>query len=324
MANCRVQDCPERQQARGVCIEHFKIILKQVEAGQVTWKQYEEAGICIPIPDHSQPRSQKCLTEECPCLSRARGLCHNCYAAAVRTMNKDNLQWPDLEQLGLASRTRTRNYNKQSAFFKKASKAIAGKKIKDKISFNVPLEPAPPEQPIPVTQASPLSPFVPPGVFNEDDNPTCQGIPGWETPPDLPPVTPELLASLDEGQQEAPMSAIEPPPTIGPPAASVPPYAALPSSAVQTPVGPLEAPERAPAAEEKFPGFKDSTGVAPLPAEQMREVVKQHDFQPALDLSRINAPDPEPTPEDELDAALPVNLRFPPPPTQIPGQEGGV
>ena len=71
---------------------------------------------------------------------------------------------------------------------------------------------------------------------------------------------------------------------------------------------------------EKFPGFKDSTGVAPLPAEQMREVVNKHDFQPTLDLSQINAPNPEPEPRAPADESQ----GFPAPPTQCPSQEGEI
>lgn len=283
---CRVPNCPKPQQALGVCIEHLSIITNQVKAGQSTWKQYEEAGICLPPPKPTN--HNKCLTNGCVAKPRSRGLCDNCYAAASRIKRKKNLQWYDLEQLGLSRPARIRDYVKQSLFQEAAKLAIANKEVKDSISFGASTEPAALNQPLSVTQSEPLlpPPLIAP-VHPEFDD-------AANVPPSVPPPP-----SLVVGQQEAALSAIvsnlvtKPPQPLVPATTVTPPAFPVPLS-VQTPVAPLEPLE---------PDSRDVSAVE-------------------FDLSRINAPDPELTPEQELDAALPTN--FSPPPTQFPGQEGGV
>ncbi len=294
---CRVPNCLKPQQALGVCTEHLSVITKQVQAGQATWKQYEEAGICLPSP--KLKNHNKCLTEKCHTKPRSRGLCDNCYAAAVRMMKKKNLQWPDLEQLGLSRPMRRRDFIKQSFFQEAAKLAIEEKAAKDRISYSLPVASAPPEQPISLTQAEPLPLTLPPDV-------TLQGVPiGYDNPLSQQEAAPPVIVPNLTTRPSQPLVPLS---VMPPPAVSMP-------TAVQTPIEPPEVSAQAPMAEEKFPGFKDSTGTVPPTVEQMREAVKDHDFQPLLDLSRINAPEPEPQ-----EPALEVQS-FPAPPTQIPGQE---
>ena len=156
---CGASGCRQPQHARGVCLDHWKEITSQVEAGQVTWKQYEEAGVCKPIRDQSKPPSRRCLSNGCPRLSRARGLCDDCYAAAVRIMKSDNLRWEDLERMGLSRKARVRSTAKQSIFIKNARKAIEDAKDKLQKSY-APMIVGPTSEPvqptIPVTQSEPL------------------------------------------------------------------------------------------------------------------------------------------------------------------------
>ncbi len=300
MSECRVPNCPKPQQALGVCVEHLAVITKQVNAGQVTWKQYQEAGICLPPPEPTN--HDMCLTNGCVTKPRSRGLCDNCYASAVRTMKKENLQWPDLEQLGLSRPMRRRSFIKQSLFQEAARLAIAEKVIKDKISFGTSIEPAAPEQTVPVTQSEPLLSLPPiqridPHIMENANNQATlkTGTNGIQLPPhefdgtvNVPPsVSPP--SSLVVGQQDVAPAVVPvvPEPVSPPPAVPAP-------ALIQVPAIPLEPLE---------PDSRDVSAVE-------------------MNLSRINAPDPELTPEQELDAALPTN--FSPPPTQFPGQEGGV
>ena len=351
MTNCRVPNCTKPQYALGVCTEHLSAITKQVKAGQATWKQYEEAGICLPAPKPTN--HDKCLTNRCFANPRSRGLCDNCYAAAIRTMKKENLQWPDLEQLGLSRPTRVRAFVKQSLFQEAAKLAIEEKVIKDKASFGVPIQQAAPEQAVSVTQNEPLVPFASlPLVPMVPDGQETNVIPSWQkgvghmAPPVAPfPTDPGecIENSLEAGQQEtSPVHrqlidrSLIPVSQLGPAALeqmrepTAPPLVAQVLPAVQTPVVHPESPEKAPMATlqgipivyEPNLGQQDETLIAPERlAQQIPEAVQVKQTPPVtlagkpiveLDLSRINASDPEPEPKE------PEYQDFPAPPTQIP------
>lgn len=235
---CRVNGCENPQQARGVCIAHLKVITAQVDTKQATWKQYEEAGVCIPIP--AKRDRYLCFTPMCMGKSRSRGLCNSCYAAASRIMKKKNLQWHDLEQLGLARPARTLGFVKQSYFQEAAKKAIA--KAEEK--YGTVIAPAPPEVSVPVTQAEPLAkdqslwddkqiesmlPTAPmaPAPATEpplEPSPPLMGLPPnlevqSETPPETPEVTLHgvpIVYDPNLGQQSAepPAPATEPEPAV--------------------------------------------------------------------------------------------------------------
>ena len=316
---CRVPNCPKPQQALGVCAEHLSVITKQVNAGQATWKQYEEAGICLPLPKPKN-RINVCLTNKCFTPPRSRGLCDNCYAAAVRTMKKENLQWPDLEQLGLSRPARRREFVKQSFFQEAAKLAIEEKAAKDRINYSLPLTPAPPEQPISVTQTEPIpltlppeAPSLPPallmlhGVPLEDDAhlgqqeaaPQKGAFHGWNELTGQPPTLEQMKRARENHDFQPP---------------------------VLTPERELDVTlQGVPIVYDPTLDKQDEILIAPARlAQQIPEAVQVEKTPPVtlagepiteLDLSRINAPDPEPQ-EPALEPQS-----FPSPPTQIPGQE---
>ncbi len=293
---CGVKDCENPIHARGICLAHFNAINLQVEAGQAKWKQFEDAGICTPIRNMRQPPSRGCMTESCPRNSRARGLCDDCYAAAVRFKNANDHQWYDLEQMGLTRPARKRLTSKQSAFMNKAKKAQAEAMAKLGISY---ASPTIVETEIPVTQSEPLAPQVQNGHANF--YPTAPSPPETVGPPpfipsDLPPVSQEMMKDLESRDIATELKEASKQPSA--PLSPSPLPLSVPLSSV---------------------GQPEAVGQPPAPSIPTPE-----------ELAVINAPAPEATPEEpkETEKSLTVSLPFDPyggvEPAQFPGSEGGV
>lgn len=327
---CGVSNCAYPQQARGICADHLKVIAPQVEAGTATWKQYEDAGICTPVKDQSKPRSRQCITPNCPRTGRSRGLCNNCYAAAVRVKEQRGLQWLDLEQLGLTRPARIVNQCKQSAFQKAANDAIEKAKTKLGISEMSSAE----EQPtVPVTQSEPLT--MPAKLKGEQQNMIIidehaelskdQAIPIGQPQPMAPAytgnfetdkATESLQPFPPPGELKGEMrSAI----IIDELAVQVPPDTILP---VPKPAVPL----LTRSASQDFSIFNTEPPVG------MQEPQESLPAPTPEELATMNAPAPEPTLEASQEALQPAPVVEPTnldpyggiEPPQFPGPKGGV
>lgn len=45
---CMTDDCGKEMKSRGLCFSCYKRAEKMVKAGEVTWEQLEELGLCTP------------------------------------------------------------------------------------------------------------------------------------------------------------------------------------------------------------------------------------------------------------------------------------
>ena len=215
MAICGVDGCEKAQNDRGICAHHLYLIGQRVEGDQVTWKQYEDAGICIP----KKPTTKLCVTKGCGGKANARGLCNNCYAAALRIIEEKGIQWHDLEQVS-ASLPARRNRSKGPSLFRVNTERLL---IKSEQVFIPPIEPAESDQPtVPVTQDQPLPPYE---VSLDEVQPvkqmTLKGVPIKYVPnlsmedqpivPDVPDDRPEYQFDVPDGKS---LSEFQPPKPI--------------------------------------------------------------------------------------------------------------
>ncbi|KKM81747.1 hypothetical protein LCGC14_1326740 [marine sediment metagenome] len=330
MAICGVDGCEKAQNDRGICAHHLKLIGQQVEGDQVTWKQYEDAGICIP----KKPTTKLCVTKGCGGKANARGLCNNCYAAALRIIEEKGIQWHDLEQVG-ASLPARRNRSKGPSLFRVNTERLL---IKSEQKFIPPIEPAESDQPtIPVTQDQPIVPDVSDegvkkainGPEYQFDVPNGKSIPRlqpeWQpdtdsrifqsTPDDEPNPYQNLLTKENQSEPDKEKSLATEQATKGP------------SEIVQPFIPPIPASIKGETQEVIV--IDDHTYLltdADLGRLHIQELASGPDDPtcsgtnrlggiqlPQVDLSHVNAPNPESVKEPATESP-----NFPAPPTQIP------
>jgi hypothetical protein len=58
---CLVDGCTRKVGSHGVCVPHYKMLLKMVRTGKTTWAELESKGISTPATFTRDPRDRELL-----------------------------------------------------------------------------------------------------------------------------------------------------------------------------------------------------------------------------------------------------------------------
>ena len=292
MAICRVDRRETPQAGRGVCGRCLRSIGQQVDCGETTWEKAEECGLCIP--EESEESSFKLCLSGCEAKANARGLCRNCYASATNAMKAKNLQWPDLEQLGMSLPAKKKRTKGSSNFKTKFEAALA----KERQVYTSAIEENKSRQEASAVQ----KPFLPTPLTKEE----------------IEEIENEVDASIPQATEVHFTGDLDKLSGLSPPGVDL--------SRVYAPEPVPEAPSEPPT----VPGLSPYSSIPDRLAQQLSIMspgsAPEPPEEPHADLSRVNAPEPVPEAPSEpsevpgLPTIAEVPRSFPVPPTVHPEQ----
>ena len=60
---CKITGCDKPVHSRGLCHTHYKMLLRMVQAGETTWQDLEEKGICDKASRTVNPQDRELLQQ---------------------------------------------------------------------------------------------------------------------------------------------------------------------------------------------------------------------------------------------------------------------